>query len=159
MSYMIQTILPSLMMVLCSYGSLFIPHDQVSNSGLNFVCRLLLRNCPVLNWSQVPGRMALSITTTLTLVTLSNGLFNTSPRTSYLKAWFISIDLLQVARHSNEKMFRLAGDRRVAAGLFPLLRDGPRWVLRHRLLLQSPLHKTSDISKSFTALQGDTSEL
>ena len=34
---------------------------------------------------QVPGRMALSITTTLTLVTLSNGLFNTSPRTSYLK--------------------------------------------------------------------------
>ena len=41
MSYMIQTILPSLMMVLCSYGSLFIPHDQVSISGLNFVCRLL----------------------------------------------------------------------------------------------------------------------
>ena len=29
MSYMIQTILPSMMMVVCSYGSLFIPHDQV----------------------------------------------------------------------------------------------------------------------------------
>merc|ERR1719323_1585625 len=75
MSYMIQTILPSLMMVLCSYGSLFIPHDQV------------------------PGRMALSITTTLTLVTLSNGLFNTSPRTSYLKAidvWLLVCFLFSV---------------------------------------------------------------
>ena len=48
-------------------------------------------------------------------------------------------------------MFRLtAGDRRVAAGLLPLLRDGPRRVLRHRLLLQSPpLNKTSEISKLY----------
>lgn len=75
MSYMIQTILPSMMMAVCSYGSLFIPHDQV------------------------PGRMALSITTTLTLVTLSNGLFNTSPRTSYLKAidvWLLVCFLFSV---------------------------------------------------------------
>merc|ERR1712165_626526 len=75
MSYLIQTIFPSLMMVICSYASLFLPQEQV------------------------PGRMALSITTTLTLVTLSNGLFNTSPRTSYLKAidvWLLVCFLFSV---------------------------------------------------------------
>ena len=94
MSYMIQTIMPSMMMVVCSYGSLFIPHDQVpyqlykmcsagvfSDSSLTLQITLL----------QVPGRMMLSITTTLTLVTLSNGLFNTSPRTSYLKGSFFHV--------------------------------------------------------------------
>ncbi len=35
---------------------------------------------------QVPGRMGLCITTALTLVSMSNGLFSTAPRTSYLKA-------------------------------------------------------------------------
>ena len=39
MSYMIQTIFPSLMMVVCSYGSLFIPHDQASSRDLAlFTC-------------------------------------------------------------------------------------------------------------------------
>ena len=72
-----------MMMVVCSYGSLFIPHDQVP---YQLSCKLcsegVLGNCNLL---KVPGRMMLSITTTLTLVTLSNGLFNTSPRTYYLK--------------------------------------------------------------------------
>ena len=34
---------------------------------------------------QIPGRMTLTITTLLTLVSMSNGVFNNSPRTSYLK--------------------------------------------------------------------------
>jgi hypothetical protein len=35
---------------------------------------------------KVPGRVALGITTTLSLVSMSNGVFNNAPKTSYLKS-------------------------------------------------------------------------
>ena len=61
MSYTVQTGLPSVMMVVASLGSLFVPAEQV------------------------PGRMTLSITTCLTLVAMSGSVFQNSPRTAYLK--------------------------------------------------------------------------
>ena len=131
--------MPSMMMVVCSYGSLFIPHDQVP---YQLSCKLcsegVLGNCNLL---KVPGRMMLSITTTLTLVTLSNGLFNTSPRTYYLKEscsmrWYWPEFGMMI---QDRGFSAVTGHRRVAYGMFPLLCHGPCRVLRHRLLLQSPV--------------------
>ncbi len=59
--YYVQTIVPSFLLVLASYGSLWVPSDQI------------------------PGRMALAVTTTLTLMGMINSVFQTSPDTAYLK--------------------------------------------------------------------------
>ncbi len=64
-----QTFLPSAMLVLASLASLWVP------TGL------------------VPGRMALAVTTTLTLQSMINSVFTEAPRTSYLKAldvWLVT---------------------------------------------------------------------
>ncbi len=68
-SHVIQTFLPSSLLVSASLGSLWVP------SGL------------------VPGRMALAVTTTLTLQSMINSVFTEAPRTSYLKAldiWLVT---------------------------------------------------------------------
>ncbi len=59
--YYMQTIIPSILLVTASFASLFVPSDQV------------------------PGRMCLAVTTTLTLMGMINSVFQTSPDTSYLK--------------------------------------------------------------------------
>ena len=74
---------PSIIMVTISYGSLYVPSDQV----IKKVITKTLHHVQIsLLMSQIPGRMTLTITSTLTLVSMSTGLFNNSPRTSYLKA-------------------------------------------------------------------------
>ena len=68
-SHILQTFFPSLLLVGASMMSLWVP------SGL------------------VPGRMALAVTTTLTLMSMINSVFAEAPRTSYVKAvdlWLIA---------------------------------------------------------------------
>ena len=79
MSYVMQTFFPSLMVVLVSMGSLFIPQDQVS-----ITIYLILQHNYYLSF-KIPGRTTLSITTCLTIVALSTNVFASSPRTSYMK--------------------------------------------------------------------------
>ena len=86
-----QAFFPSLMVVVVSMGSLFIPMDQVSNmkKKLCFNIGLIL----YLSLIKIPGRMTLSITTCLTIVALSTNVFASSPRTSYMKIidiWMIT---------------------------------------------------------------------
>ncbi len=59
--YYVQTIIPSFLLVAASFGSLWVPSDQI------------------------PGRMSLAVTTTLTLMGMINSVFQTSPDTAYLK--------------------------------------------------------------------------
>ena len=136
--------MPSMMMVVCSYGSLFIPHDQVPYQLSCKLCSLTMEITLV----QVPGRMMLSITTTLTLVTLSNGLFNTSPRTYYLKESCRILSTRIWYDNSRLRFSAVTGHWRVAYGMFPLLCHGPCRVLRHRLLLQSAVKKCESCSCS-----------
>ncbi len=62
LGYFVQTLIPSLLMVIASVGSLWVPRDQV------------------------PGRMTLAITTTLTLMSMIGAVFESAPKTAYLKA-------------------------------------------------------------------------
>ncbi len=76
-----QTILPSTLMVVTSFFSFLIPVTQVTgrthSKKLSFMLNLS---------NKIPGRMTLCITTLLTLVAMSSGVFQNSPRTSYMKA-------------------------------------------------------------------------
>ncbi|TRY70557.1 hypothetical protein TCAL_02346 [Tigriopus californicus] len=68
-SFIVQTMIPSILMVLASFGSLWVPSNQI------------------------PGRMTLAITTCLTHMSMINGALEKAPRTSYLKAidiWLIT---------------------------------------------------------------------
>lgn len=68
-SFIVQTMIPSILMVLASFGSLCVPSNQI------------------------PGRMTLAITTCLTHMSMINGALEKAPRTSYLKAidiWLVT---------------------------------------------------------------------
>ena len=59
--YIVQIFLPTTFIVVASFGSLFVPMDQI------------------------PGRMTLAITTTLTLIAMTNNVVDKSPKTAYIK--------------------------------------------------------------------------
>jgi hypothetical protein len=85
-SHVAQSILPSVMMVLTSFCSFLVPVEQVVNGMMARVGSKKVSNCTHFISSKIPGRMGLTITTLLTLVAMSNGVFQNSPRTSYLKS-------------------------------------------------------------------------
>ena len=57
----VRTLIPSGLLVTISFGSMFVPPDQI------------------------PGRMTLVITTSLAIVSQSSGVFQSVPKTSYFK--------------------------------------------------------------------------
>ena len=63
--FYVQTMVPTVLLVTASFGSLFVPP------------------------SQVPARMTLAITTCLTLMAMMTSTYNTAPSTSYLKVSFV----------------------------------------------------------------------
>ena len=60
-NFVVQTLVPSVLLVFASFGSLHIPHDQV------------------------PGRMTLAITTSLTVIATMTSTLEKAPTTSYIK--------------------------------------------------------------------------
>ena len=60
-NFVVQTLVPSVLLVFASFGSLHIPHDQV------------------------PGRMTLAITTSLTVIATMTSTLEKAPATSYIK--------------------------------------------------------------------------
>ena len=75
--YYVQTLIPSMLLVTASFGSLWVPSDQI------------------------PGRMSLAVTTTLTLMGMINSVFQTSPDTSYLKVGTAMAKMQQKALSHN----------------------------------------------------------
>ena len=85
-SHLVQTFLPSFLLVLASLLSLWIPSGHVpgrsvkkANQRLNCFSSIKKKVSPI-------RRMTLSITITLTLMSMMNSVTKEAPRTSYLKA-------------------------------------------------------------------------